>query len=288
MSIARYLRYAGTLAIIGAAALFFSGRSLPSPSEAEPLVLRSAPLQSNVDGESFERSYGDIVYAYTPRAEYEISGIVVSLHHSDSFIDITHEYDPANALDLCLVWGENVASDAYRKVEYSHGDFTCFYRWWGEDPGFRGDLMSNTHIVPKDDALLRLAKSVRVGDQITLKGKLVDYRTTFRDGREIGRRNTSMVREDTGNGACEILYLEDLRVLKRHQPWREPLTTVLFFGGILAHLLALVLYVRYFRSKIPLAPNMHEPDPDPTNPLNPMNYARAGTEPKREGLAEPR
>lgn len=257
---------------------FFSGRSLPAPTEAEPLVLRGAPLQGDINDESFERSYGDIIYTYTPRAEYEISGIVVSLHHSDSFIDITHEYDPANALDLCLAWGENVATDAYRKVEYSHGDFTCFYRWWGEDPGFRGDEMSNTHIVPSTPELTRLSKSVRIGDQITLKGTLVDYRTTFADGREIGRRNTSMVREDTGNGACEILYLEDLRILRRHQPWREPLTVVLFFGGMFAHILALALYVRHFRVPLPSNSMLREPEPDPANPLNPMNYPNASHE----------
>lgn len=272
MSTSRILRYGGALAILAATALFFSGPTLPDPSDAEPLVIHGEPMQQEISPPVFTKKYGDIVYTYTPRAEYEISGVVVSLHHSDSFVDITHEHDPANALDLCLAWGANVETDAYRRVEYHHGDFTCFYRWWGEDPGFRGDEMSNTHIVPSTPELSRLAKKVRVGDQVTLRGTLVDYETRFSDGRNIGRRSTSMVREDTGNGACEILYLDDLRVLARGEPWRVPLVVALLSGGLLALILALVIEMRRIRSTAPVCTPIVERPPRTENPLDPRNY----------------
>lgn len=271
MNISRKLRYGAALTLLVAAALYFSDPSFPEPSEVHPLILRGVPLQREVTAPNFTKAYGDIIYTYIPRAEYEVSGVVVSLHHSDSFVDITHEYDPANTLDLCLAWGTNVETDAYRKVEYSHGDFTCFYRWWGEDPGFRGDEMSNTHIIPSTPELSRLAKSVRVGDQVTLRGTLVDYKTTFPDGKEIDRRNTSMVREDAGNGACEILYLEDLRILARREPWREPLRTTLLLLAIFGFVLAFYLEIRRMRSIAPAAPSSSELPPRAENPLDPRN-----------------
>lgn len=248
--------------------MVIAGPSLPSPAKADPLVLRSQPYQREIDGQPFTRSLGDIVYTFTPRAEYEISGVVVSLHHSDSFTDITHENDPANTLDLCLVWGENVLSDVYRKVEYSHGDFTCFYRWHGKDPGFRGDQMSNTHILPSTPKLARLSKSVRVGDQITLKGTLVDYRTAFADGREIGWRNTSLTRKDAGNGACEILYLEDFQLLMRHEPWRTPTMLFLFWGGFAMFILSFFFEARKVRSALSSGAFAREPEADFVNSPN--------------------
>jgi hypothetical protein len=135
--------------------------------------------------------------------------------------------------------------------------------------------MSNTHIVPSSDALSRSAKNVRIGDQVTLRGTLVDYSTTFSGGRMLGTRATSLVRSDTGNGACEILYLEELSVLDRQAPWREPLSAVLFFGGLLSHILALILYIRHFRSSLPVHSEIRESPPSPDNPLDPRNYPSA-------------
>jgi hypothetical protein len=62
--------------------------------------------------------------------------------------------------------------------------------------------------------MARQIGSIRVGDQIRMTGLLVDYKVT-KAGQDIFTRRTSLTRDDTGNGACEILYVTGLSVVVR-------------------------------------------------------------------------
>jgi hypothetical protein len=56
----------------------------------------------------------------------------------------------------------------------------------------------------------------------------VDY-TVLKDGRPAGTRVSSEVRTDTGNGACEVLYVEALDVLgSANRGWRIGLKAALW------------------------------------------------------------
>jgi hypothetical protein len=69
-----------------------------------------------------------------------------------------------------------------------------------------------------------------------VRGYLVDY-TTFKDGRPAGTRVSSEVRTDTGNGACEVLYVESLDLLgSANRAWRIAYKTAL--GLLLLSVLA--------------------------------------------------
>jgi hypothetical protein len=48
---------------------------------------------------------------------------------------------------------------------------------------------------------------IRAGSLVELRGRLVDI-----EGREVGMR-TSLTRDDTGAGACEILLADSARLL---------------------------------------------------------------------------
>ena len=50
-------------------------------------------------------------------------------------------------------------------------------------------------------------KNIRQGDIVTLKGYLV--RVEAKDG---WRWKSSLTREDTGGGACELIFVEDLEI----------------------------------------------------------------------------
>jgi hypothetical protein len=77
---------------------------------------------------------------------------------------------------------------------------------------------------------------VRIGDQIRVKGYLVDY-TTYKDGQPAGTRVSSEVRTDTGNGACEVLFVESFDVIRSTgQGWRLGLKIAL--GCLLLSLIA--------------------------------------------------
>ncbi|OGZ04851.1 MAG: hypothetical protein A2845_05155 [Candidatus Lloydbacteria bacterium RIFCSPHIGHO2_01_FULL_49_22] len=222
------LRTSALLSFVGLLGLYWYGTPLPERSAVVPDVLRGAPLQVEATSTTpFDVTMGDLRYTFTPHASYTLPGLVVSLHHSDSWIDISHKGDPAQTVDICVVWGPNISTNGYRMVTYDHGDWTCYYRWTTEyDPPFSGNFLSNNHLIPTTPKLASLIKSIHVGDQILLSGTLVDYAIASKNSSG-GSRNTSLVRTDGGNGACEILYLTDARILRRHMPWRDPLWNLL-------------------------------------------------------------
>ena len=63
------------------------------------------------------------------------------------------------------------------------------------------------HMVPSSDALAAKLKALRPGQRVTINGWLVDIR-----GPGGFAWNTSLTRDDTGNGACEIVFVEALAV----------------------------------------------------------------------------
>ena len=57
-----------------------------------------------------------------------------------------------------------------------------------------------------------------IGDQIYLKG----YLSQYSHSNNSFNRGTSITRTDTGNGACETIYIEEYEILKKANPlWRN-------------------------------------------------------------------
>ena len=226
----KLLRICARVSAVLLLGLYVYGTPLPQKSAILPEVALGEPIQQNIlEQKPLEKSYGEFDYTLTPRANYELPGLVVAHHHSDSWIDISHENDPAQSVDVCVVWGKNISTNAYREVSYSHGDWTCYYSWDTEiAPAFSGSHLSNSHLIPHNKEEARLIKSINVGDQILLSGILTDYSIVGKDGALLGKRQTSLTRTDAGNGACEVLYLSKVTILQRNMPWREPLIAVLY------------------------------------------------------------
>src|SRR5512135_788574 len=188
--------------LVFAASLFFKDR-LPEPGAALEPVL-SDPVQTD-EGvpEPFEVSRKNVTYAVTPLASYELSGLVVSYHHSSSFIDIAHKQwnDYLNTKDICVIWGRNVETGVYRRMTFRNRDFTCYYRYPDRETGklFTESCLSNNHLLPADPVVAEAVLKARKGDQVRFKGWLVSYGVK---GAPYAR-GSSTVRTDRGNGACE-------------------------------------------------------------------------------------
>lgn len=69
--------------------------------------------------------------------------------------------------------------------------------------------MANVHMVPANPQVKAALLSVPAGASIRLNGYLVDIRHP-----DEGYKTTSLSRDDRGAGACEILLVEQLRVMK--------------------------------------------------------------------------
>jgi hypothetical protein len=187
--------------------------ALPSPAQIDPALLQ-APVQETTAREPFEFPYRGHTIRVRPVAEYELWGLVVSHNDIRSIADIYHDSSSVDTKDLCVVWGSNLQSGELAKVSFDSGPWTCYYRY-PEGVRFRGSEMSNNHLLTDQESLRSALGDVRVGDQIHVKGALVDYQVD--DWRDFWRRS-SRVRNDGGNGACEVLFFEELEVLEPGTP----------------------------------------------------------------------
>ena len=219
--------------------LHFSDR-LPAEDDIFPQLFQE-PLQVKEDlPAAFQVTKKKIVYTVTPLYRYELFGLVVSQHRSDSLLDISHRrwQDYLNIKDLCVVWGRNIRSGVYRRMKFWNRDFTCMCSFPDQETGrlFSGSHLSNNHILCADEGLSRLILKVRPGDQVHFRGYLVSYSQPANQF----SRGTSTVRDDTGNGACETVYVTDFSILKRATPVWRALNAPAFLAA-LAFMIALLL-----------------------------------------------
>jgi hypothetical protein len=227
----------------------FSGRSAwPKLSQIQP-ELYLDPIQDDANlPDPFQVSQKDVVYKIIPRYSYHLSGLVVTQHYSDSLSDVLHEKwnDFLNIKDLCVVWGSNIQSEIYRRLTYSSGNFTCFCKWQDRSIGkkFNFTEFSNNHLLSDDAVIKRRILDTEVGDQISLSGFLCRYEnpaTGF-------YRDTSTVRTDSGNHACETIYVTEFHILKRANYFKRVLyrfSWVLFSFGLVLFISLAFLFPKH-------------------------------------------
>jgi len=194
--------------------------------------LYSPPSQTETHKPPFETTKGGITYTITPVYEYTLFGMVVSYHHSSSWLDLAHKSwkDFINIKDICVIWGENIKSEVYKDLKFSSSDFTCHIKWanGGSRKKYRNNCLSNNHLLSDDQYLNKIIMNTQKGDQIYFKGYLVHYSRT----NNTFNRTTSISRDDTGNGACETIYLKEYGILKKANPGWRLLYSIAKYGTI--------------------------------------------------------
>jgi hypothetical protein len=215
---------------------------LPEPSFYDAEALQE-PQQEPTDEAPFTAQVKGQNYTVTPKFSYRLDGVVVSLHDADQLDDIWHHgrwQDFLNLRDLCVVWGENVQSGVYRQVKFHNDSWTCWAAWQDSETGnaFKMNALSNNHLLA-DKALVKAAlMEAEPGDHIRLNGSLAEYANPANGF----YRGTSTTREDTGNGACETIYLNEFTIVnKANRKLRRLYTFVkwLAFGSGLGFLIML-------------------------------------------------
>jgi hypothetical protein len=119
-------------------------------------------------------------------------------------------------MDLALAWGPVADPQVLRRMKFHLSG--RYVSWWMEGgPGLPPQQVveshvANHHLVPATEDVARELKRVKVGDRVTLRGRLVDLEIRDRDGSVVHRARTSLTRDDTGSGACEQLWVEAIEV----------------------------------------------------------------------------
>jgi hypothetical protein len=183
-------------------------------------------------------------YRVNPLHDYTLEGVIVSYHDADAFTDIWHHdkwKDFLNIRDLCVIWGANVSSGVYQLMNFENDSWTCWAYWPDAQTGtrFQMNQLSNNHLLVNDDTIKYALMSAETGDQIRLRGVLASYENPANNF----HRGSSTRRDDTGNGACETIYVDDFEIVKKGNiRWRRIFTMSQWSLG-LSLLLFLILFV---------------------------------------------
>ena len=214
---------------------FFMKDRLPGRETILPDLLQE-PAQTDADLPGpFDVARKGVTYTVSPMFNYELWGMIVSYHHSNSFTDISHEAwkDYINIKDICVLWGKNLETAIYTRMKFKNRDFTCFYTYPDQETGqiFNENCLSNNHLLPADAVAAATIMNARKGDQIHFKGWLVSY--GIKDSAY--RRVSSTTRYDRGNGACEIVFINEFEILRAANPgWRALCKISLILGAVSA------------------------------------------------------
>ncbi len=144
----------------------------------------------------------------TPVAVYKIAALVVGTE--------SYSYGwnaKISPMDLALAWGKLAHPEFQRYVSYSQDNRWVIFNIKKDSPlgvAYVTSHASNHHIIPATQNIGYAVQTIKKKKKVLLEGFLVDIAGTY-DGRTVWW-NTSLSRTDTGNGACEILYVTKARI----------------------------------------------------------------------------
>ena len=194
------------------------------------------PAQTMTRKPPFSVTFNDVEYLIEPEYEYDITGMIVSFRHHDENYSRMHRLagDHLNMLDVCVVWGNNTRGALLHKIDFWNGLFTCNVSTRDRTAwqSFNMQQLSNNHLLSHDEYVRDRVRDLKVGDQIRVRGYLVSYTSPA------GKRGTSTTRTDTGDGACETLFIERFDILRSAtSPWRISMyvSLVLLAGCLVVH-----------------------------------------------------
>ena len=163
------------------------------PSEPEQTLTFDAPIKR---GE----------YELKPLAHFAIDARV--LHRK------VYRWDQRASLvpvDLALGWGPMSNQSVLDQVEITQSMRFYWFAYRLPPPIPQEEIIShstNVHIIPATSAIASRCKSLRAGELIHLVGDLVQATAP---GRSPWR--SSLSRTDTGNGACELMWVNEMSIL---------------------------------------------------------------------------
>jgi hypothetical protein len=209
--------------------------------------LQNEPRQVETEKEPFNIEVKNHRYQLQPVFEYELWGLIVEDHNSSSWLDTSHEQwgDFLNTKDICMIWGKNLLNRYLKDLKFSHGDWTCYVKTSSDEAwsSFRWDQLSNNHLLPGNADIERKIKATHIGDEIHLKGQLVNY--SINHGPQ---RRSSITRTDRENGACEIIYVNELQIINRHNVLWTTLSGIGKWLSIITALALLFSFLAGFKS----------------------------------------
>ncbi len=209
---------------------FWNRNELPGRIDFDSRLF-DEPAQFETRRRPFHVTFENVDYVVEPEYAYDLFGMIVSYRHHDGRSRMHRlASDHLNMLDVCVIWGDNARHPALDKLSFWNGIFTCNVRTRDRDAWDAFDMyqLSNNHLISDDEYIRDRVKRIRIGDQIRVRGYLASYSSP-----QGGRRGTSTTRTDTGDGACETVYVEDFQIVAAAANyWRKTMYASLLLLGL--------------------------------------------------------
>jgi hypothetical protein len=175
------------------------------PIQREPGEIAAAdPLQSGLEApQTLTRGEFQVI----PRARFsaEVRVLGRERYRFGALADVS-------PLDIAVGWGPMSDSAVLADIDIAQSGRFYFWHYDDEPPIPPRDIethSANWHLVPANDSVRRKLNGLRVGDVVKLDGMLVNLQNP-----EV-TMTTSLTRNDTGAGACEIVYVEYMSIEPR-------------------------------------------------------------------------
>ncbi|ALG69429.2 hypothetical protein [Beggiatoa leptomitoformis] len=160
------------------------------------LTLSQAPIQDNIEP---QQAYTFQQYQITPLARFQVEARVLSRTNYSSGREA--ELSP---VDLALGWADMSNPDVLAQIRIRQSG--RFYFWSVDSfPIPRQAIETNSanmHLIPATETVKKALRQIDEGDTVRLLGYLVNI-----DASDGWRWHSSLTRNDTGNGACELFLV---------------------------------------------------------------------------------
>jgi hypothetical protein len=113
-------------------------------------------------------------------------------------------------VDVAFGWGRMSDETVLERIDVSQSGRFYYWRYEGAAPIPHREIelsSANMHLIPATKAIEKKLKKLRPGNVVVLKGYLVDVQ-----GEGGFQWKSSLTREDTGSGACELIWVEEVEV----------------------------------------------------------------------------
>jgi hypothetical protein len=149
-------------------------------------------------------------YTLMPKATYQISGMLVSTkRYRNGYMSWLSPYDYA------IIWGK--APEYLPYIKFDQIVRFCLFKFKSDAPidvNYFSEHMGNNHMIPATPNLRKALGMAKKKDLVTVNGYLV-YVLGQDKKKGFTNWNSSLSRDDKGNGACEIIYVTSLRINDR-------------------------------------------------------------------------
>ncbi len=196
---------------LGMAYVGYNISTEPIESEYEDLPeldISIEPIQTDAKADTIPNlERGNKTVIFTPLAHYRIAALLVSKHkYTGNFMN------RLSPCDFALAWGEIPNQLEYikfkqmiRYCKYNIEDPTKV------DPNYLACHMSNNHLIPANNNIRHAIRLAKKGMKVELEGYLVGLEV-MKKGKPYSAWRSSVIRTDSGGGACELIYLTKLRI----------------------------------------------------------------------------